>query len=660
MKSCIVIITLILSLMNTGRCTLGSLIKSGDVSCPYYDLVPKDFDANVAFRIDILNQAGTDAAAASEFKLMCSKDILFYINTFGFTYDPRKVKEGLPTNVPFITYDFQDTAMVNICDCIFSGEDFTIPKSRDMGASWMNLTCFEWIWHFKMDLLSFLMISRNEDYVDQKGNPKALFWKIDFLHKNQPRWLLPTGRWLGDKDPNRKKMHLRNADNGNVIDGESTTGDAGRGDRRMAMFIDEHAAFERNDGFKVLNASRDTTNCRGFNSTPQGGTGTAFYEVCHNTAAREIRLHWSVHPEKNKGLYQTGPDGRVELLDNYRGIVSYTKKGEKKRLVKFPEEYPFRLDGKLRSPWFDGECARCVNEKEIAQELNIDFFGSDFLFFDADFIESVIKKYCIPPYLVGDLEYTPETCEPKRFVENPKGNLLLWITLDGDGHISSDRKFVLGSDVSAGTGASNSVTSIVDQESGEKIGVWINSETLPIPFCEQTIALAKFFNNGLMIWDGSGPTGEVFKKHVVSVGYSNIYYRRNEKKIGRPISDEPGYWLNGNARTTLLQDYRHALGTLRFINRSKSGMEECLQFIRKADGTIEHRSSANTSDPSGAKSAHGDEVIADALASIGLEEVKTIREQEEPSVPEGSLAWRRNRKAESMKISDDGLSEGWA
>ncbi len=63
-----------------------------------------------------------------------------------------------------------------------------------------------------------------------------------------------------------------NADNGSVIDGESTTGDAGRGDRRTAMFIDEYAAFDVTDGYRVLLASRDTTNCRGFNSTPESQT----------------------------------------------------------------------------------------------------------------------------------------------------------------------------------------------------------------------------------------------------------------------------------------------------------------------------------------------------------------------------------------------------
>jgi len=630
-------------------------LSVGVMSTPHYAMVPKEMGANLRFRSEMLHMAGTDPAAAAQIKTMCSEDLLFYVNTFCWTYDPR----SKISVTPFTTYrEFQDEAMLSIADCIETGHDFSMPKSRDMGASWMGLTVFEWYWHFKNDL-SFLLISRNEDYVDKRGNPKALFWKLDFLHENQPRWLLPTGRWLGWSDPCRKLLHLRNADTKSVIDGESTTGDAGRGDRRTAMFIDEHAAFELNDGFRVLRATRDTTKCRGFNSTPQGANN-GFYEVVHNTAARLIRLHWSTHPEKNRGLYTTEA-GQVKLLDDFRGLVECRTKAEKEtRLVMFPDAYPFRLDGKQRSPWYDGECARCVNEMEIAQELDIDFLGSDYQFFDAESIALLRKKYCRAPLLVGDLEINEETCEPKRFVENPKGKLLLWLTLDASGRPAVDRRFVMGSDISAGTGASNSVSCVVDRATGEKVGVWRCPNTLPNPFARLTVALARFFNRALIVPDRSGPTGEVAVKEMVKQGYGHLYYRRNEKKVGRNITDEPGVFLNPIARTSLLEDYRDALGLHRYINRSESGMTECLQFIRKIDGSIEHSASANSQDPSGARTAHGDEVIADALACLGLSDASSTRHPEATETPPGCLAWRMQQKAnQAAAARRDVLGDGW-
>ena len=646
-------------------CVGGGGAGSGGVSappsrlfsnCPHYDLVPKDFDANLLFRTEMLHLAGSDELAASQVRRMCGEDLLFYVNTFCWTYDPRsRVKVA-----PFITYaEFQDEAMLNIAECIEVGEDFAMPKSRDMGASWMGLTVFEWFWHFRRDL-SFLLVSRNEDYVDKRGNPKALFWKIDFLHEHQPRWLLPTDRWLGWKDPHRRLLHLGNADNGSVIDGESTTGDAGRGDRRTAMFIDEHAAFELNDGFRVLKATRDTTQCRGFNSTPQG-SNNAFYEVVHNTAARILRLHWSSHPEKKKGLYSTGRNGKVELMDDFRGMVQVREKGEKRtREVMFPDNYPFILDGKLRSPWYDRECARCVNAMEVAQELDIDFLGSEYQYFDPEFIDLLRKKYCRSPVLTGNLEFDPETMEPKRFVEDAHGIIDLWFALDGNGRPAKDRQFVVGSDISAGTGASNSVSSGVDRKTGEKIVVMRTPTLRPTGFAKISLALAKWLNGALMVWDASGPTGKVFTQQVIASHYSHIYYRKYEKKVTQKISDEPGYYLNPQAREALLEDYRADLSDHHFINRSDRGMAECLQFIRKPDGIIEHSASANTQDPSGARTAHGDEVIADALAALGCRDSRRVEKAEEPTIPEGSLAWRIRQKAMAKaKAGSDTLGEGW-
>lgn len=628
------------------------------IGVPHYHLVPKDTRANLRFRRSLLLEAGRDASAAAQIRRMCAEDLLFYVNAFCFTYDPRL---SVPV-VPFVTYEFQDEAMLDLVSCVELGRDAAMPKSRDMGASWMGLTVFEWFWHFRPSL-SFLLVSRNEDYVDKRGNPKALFWKIDFLHQHQPMWLLPEGRWLGDKDPGRKLLHLRNADNGSVIDGESTTGDAGRGDRRTAMFIDEHAAFDLNDGFRVLRATRDTTKCRIFNSTPQGAN-TAFYEVCFKTNAKKIQLHWSKHPEKSRGLYTTDEvTGGVKLLDGFRGLVEVRAKDESPRTVRFPEEYPFQLDQtepKLRSPWYDAECARCVSVQEIAQELDIDFLGSAFPFFDHQFIRMLRKRYAREPLLVGDLEYDRETLLPKRFVENPKGLLQLWITLGPGDRPARDRRFVVGSDISAGTGASNSVTVIGDRVTGEKVARLATPNMRPNEFAELSIALAHWFNKAFMVWDASGPTGQVFTQRVVAASYGDVYYSRDEKKVSRKITDKPGYYLNSQARAVLLEDYRAALADHRYVNRSGPGLDECLQFIRQPDGGVEHSAAANSQDPSGARTAHGDEVIADALCCVGIFERQEQQQAEEPKEPVGSLAWRRRQLAEQQaKGRSDGLGPGW-
>lgn len=589
--------------------------------------------------------------ASDEIRAACGKDILFYVNYFCWTFDPRREESC----VPFVTYPYQDDAIRAILECVRSGRDVCIGKSRDMGASWLNILVPEYEWHFAESMRNFLMVSRNESYVDDSGNPKSLFWKIDFLHRHQPQWLLPGG---GRDGIDRRSMHIGNTVTGSVIDGESTTGEVGRGDRRTAILLDEFAAFDVKSGYNALSATQATTNCRIFNSTPKG-TNNAFHDVYRKSSARIITMHWSQHPEKSRGLYASERNeatGRMEvrLLSPWRGVVDVFEKGRKDaRRVAFPEDYPFVLDGKKRSPWYDRECSRAVSQVEIAQELDIDFSGSDYQFFDALAVERYRERFCVAPSFVGDVEVDAERQRVVRLTPSAKGCFSLFEEL-ADGRVARGRRFVVGVDVSAGTGASNSAAVVYDMETAEKVAEYANPNILPDDFGRFVFALAQFYNGALVVPDRSGPTGEVFVRRLVALGAS-VYMRRNEKKVGCPVTDEPGIWLNPAAKTTVLENYRDAIGHCAIVNRSARAMGECLNFIRAQSGCVEHSAEGGVQDPGGARSNHGDLVIADALAYVALKERQGLADMTvadgADAPPEGTPAWR-------MRFVRDGARDG--
>ena len=631
----------------------------GFMTTKHFDTyVPRDPFENVTYRTEMLKLAAEDKAAQAQMRKMCSEDPLFYINTFNYSYSPKDSIYGDPRS-PFTLYDMQNETILGLLECIDQGKDGATPKSRGVGASWMCVNSIEWCWHWR-DFLSFLMVSRKESLVDDSGNPDALFWKVDYLHRYQPKWLLPKGRDRGPNDPGRKKLRLVNADNDSVISGESTTGNIGVGGRHTAILFDEFALQE--DGEAAIRGSRDVTNCRLGNSTPRGQNH--YYKFCETIAAKVMRLHWTQHDIYAQGLYTEDEGGKIELLDDFRGLVRFRRKGEKEiKEVMYPDDYEFQSCSKfkLRSPWFDYECTRCSNDKEIMQELEIDWLGSDYQFFDSQIIAMLKKRYCQPPLLIGDLEFDPVTLRPKRFVENEHGKLKLWLTLDSEGNPASDRKFIIGQDVSAGTGASNSCSCVVDRDSGEKVGLWKDSHTLFHAFADVSIALGKWMNKAMLIWDRSGPTGEVFAQQVEKHGYGDVYYTRNEKKAGRPMTDKPGVTLNPQMKSVVLHDYRDAIDSHRYINRSETGMDECLQFIKHGDGSVEHAAATNAVDPDGARTAHGDEVVADALACRGMMERQTTKKpMESAGPPVGSLAWRRKLKQDKEKAElADCLGSNW-
>ena len=82
---------------------------------PYYKGVPKDPEVNLRWRAQVLERAGNDEQYAATLKQMCADDILFYINVFCWIHEPRDLKDPIK---PFITYEYQDDAILEECDAI--------------------------------------------------------------------------------------------------------------------------------------------------------------------------------------------------------------------------------------------------------------------------------------------------------------------------------------------------------------------------------------------------------------------------------------------------------------------------------------------------------------------------------------------------------------
>jgi hypothetical protein len=610
---------------------------------PFKHHVPKDPKKNLEWRRKIAAAVRDDPEFCEVIKEACKRDPIFFVNAFAWTYDPRPAAQKIlgfaQSKVPFILYGFQEEALLELLGAIEGGHDILVEKSRDMGASWLCVTAFHYRWLFR-PLQSFLFVSRVEDYVDSSGNPKALFWKLDYLNTNLPQYLLPVGFNL---QSHRRKLHIENPENGSVIDGESTTGRVARGDRRTAILLDEFAAVEQ--GESVLKATRDATDCRVFNSTPEG-TNNAFYKM-RQTKIRKLRLHWSVHPRKAIGLYTTTEHGDLKVLDPDG----------------FPEDHKPILDDKLRSPWYDRECERCASPYEIAQELDIDYLGSGHQFFNPDKVHEAVTLHALPPSMVGELVYDEATGDPIEFRDDPKGTVRLWVGLDGKNQPICRDRLVVGSDVSAGTGASNSVLAGYSAKTKEKVFEFTSPYHRPEAFATLTVALLRWFQKAslhspFLLWESNGP-GRQYGSRVLDLGYGNIYLRKNDASIKQKVSDVPGWPPTKESKMVLLGNYRSGVEGLRCCNRSKRALEETLEYVFTPNGGVAHARAADKSDPSGANANHGDRVMADALAWKGLGERKRTPQRETPQAPPGSLAWRRKMREQAARPVNQELGEGW-
>lgn len=566
---------------------------------PYYNLVPKTRYENLLFRKEMLKLGFESSEAAKNLVVMCSRDILFYINTFVWTYDPRESNNFKRQN-PFITYEYQDEAILETVKAIEDGHDIFTDKSRDMGASWVYLTVYEALWHFQ-SMMSFLMMSRKEDYVDQTGNPKSLFWKIDYIHKKQPKWLLPNIE--------RTKLHILNLDNGSVIDGESTNKRAGRGDRRTSVLLDEFAAVE--DGLSILSATADVTKCRIFNSTYEGAAN-AFYEVSRWPNIKKLSFHWSKHPDKSIGLYRVDPKTKnIDIID---------KEWHSKNRYNFVLDHGY-YNG-LHSPWYDYECKRRTVQ-EIKEQLDMDPRGSSSTFFDFSMIDKYIDAVTREP--LHTLRIFVNSNDPRDYSikKDELGKLDIYIPLDPNLTPLKPYHLCVGCDISSGTGASNSVLVGYDEKSREKVFEFVHPYLKPYELAQYAVAICTYFNEeseALIIWEANGP-GREFGDTLIKIGWENIYYRTDDTKIDARQTTIPGYWQTPDAKKLLLGNYRRCLETHDIKNYSKRGVMECREYIYEKNGSVRHSKQLRLDDASGARDNHGDIVIGDALACKILEEL---------------------------------------
>jgi hypothetical protein len=298
---------------------------------------------------------------------------------------------------------------------------------------------------------------------------------------------------------------------------------------------------------------------------------------------------------------------------------------------------------------------------EIATQLDIDYQGSDYPFFDPDTLRQLIDEFSSPPKYKGTL-MADAVGEPE-FVNDGEGFLKVWCDLDDDMRPRSDRDYVIGVDVSQGTQASDTVFSVGDRLSGEKVAEWADNRTPTYRAAFICVALANMFKadggrGAYIIWEATGP-GRTFGRAIVDeMRYGNVYFHTDDLRMTKKMSDKPGWFSTQEAKKDLLAHYRHSLFNKHFINPSERALIEASEYVFLASGKIEHSGAAHSIDPSNRGSGHGDRVIADALcAKIVTQTRVELKEKPVEGPAVGSMAWRRAGRRDVLDEHE--VWEGW-
>jgi hypothetical protein len=631
-----------------------------------YRDVPDDPKLNAVWRENTLEYCSRDHPDAAKLRKLilerCKKDFWYWAKGFAYVHEARILDddddiEDFDTKVAFLPWPHQIPVIDRILK-VLGKRDLRIVKSRAQGASWILVLVFLWCWLFKRGFKGNL-VSKDEIAVDRRMDMDSLMAKMDWLLEQMPEWM--TGRKNKDWRRNYGEHYLAKSDGETAITGYACTGDVASGGRAMVFGMDEHAKHPRGPDKDAMAATQPISRCRLFISTPRGKNG-AYYELVHDDTIEEpvLYLSWRDNPTQNRGLYRIvrGVPVAVDaekygpLFPEYTDFEKWTKLKER-----LSERGYDLTSGDTRSRWYDQECLRPgANPVLVAQEYDM-VFGAEGAQYFAEALINRMKDSVRRPKKRGEFSVDPEALTGK-WSENPDGRFKLWCDLDYRNNPPMG-EYVIGCDVASGIGGSqtsNSAISVFNRRTGEKVASFASPSVVPYELAEIAIALCRWFVNykgdpAFLIWEDNG-YGQELKQRVERSDFYH-YYRRTPKDapLYSAESKKGGYWTV--KRSHLLGPYREALLEGYFDNPEYEAVEELRQYQMGPDGEPYHVGETDKEDPAGAKGAHGDRCIADALcwwASIRFgDQMKSVSQQKkinvenvrEDDVSRKSFAWRR-------------------
>ena len=612
----------------------------------------KDPVRNLVWRHEALRLASKDRGLQRDLREAAYSDLLFFVNCFCWLYEPR----GTVKKRPFITWSHQDPAFEVMERTLREAEEqekplsLVVKKSRAQGATWMYLCLVLWHW-LREPLFSAGLVTRNESLVDSLRNSDTLLWKVAWELERLPTWLLPEGFDL-KRHRSLADHTFANPETGATICGYSATGDVARGGRKTLFVCDEIGADDFIAGGKdyaVLASISYVTHCVFLVST-FGADAGAFYEAANDPGNRVVTLSWRDNESQSKLAYVVREGMAVALREEEQEEVTRYYRAHLNELRRL-ERRGYALEKGVRSPFYDAYCLLPgATPRSIAREMDMDPRGAVGKVFSGDVLDRMRQEQVSPPLWQGKVVVDEESMTVSGVVRQEQGPLKLWFRPGVDGSAPQGR-YSVGCDIAAGTAgefSSNSSLVAFDVETGEQVAEFASSSVVETRFARLAVAICRWLHGAYLAWEANGVTGVKFGREVLEeIGYYNVYYRETEEVGSRRRTRKAGVFVRNDAQKgELLERLCIAMEEGQCTPRSEDLIRECGEYEWDPSGGIVHRPSKVR----GVKGkAHGDRVVAAAIAWIGCMDLQRDREDKFCEgkgqwPPYGSLAWLHERE----------------
>jgi len=230
----------------------------------------------------------------------CASDPIYFMRKYCMIQHPVRGK------IPFHLYPFQEDTLTQFKDHRYN----IILKSRQTGISTLTAGFSLWKMLFNQDF-NVLVIATKQEVA------KNLVTKVRVMNQYLPSWLK-----LETVEDN--KLSLRYS-NGSQIKATSAAGDAGRSEALSLLVFDEAAFIDKIEEIWVSAQSTLSTGGNAIILSTPNGVGNFFHKTWvgaedGTNTFNTIRLHWSLHPERDKNWRDEqevllGPKGAAQECD---------------------------------------------------------------------------------------------------------------------------------------------------------------------------------------------------------------------------------------------------------------------------------------------------------------------------------------------------------
>jgi len=220
----------------------------------------------------------------------CASDPIYFMKKYCMIQHPVRGK------IPFHLFPFQEKTLTQFHEHRYN----IILKSRQTGISTLTAGFSLWKMLFNQDF-NVLVIATKQEVA------KNLVTKVRVMNQYLPSW-------LKQETVEDNKLSLRYS-NGSQIKATSAAGDAGRSEALSLLVFDEAAFIDKIEEIWISAQSTLSTGGNAIILSTPNGVGNFFHKTWVGSedgtnTFNNIRLHWSVHPERD----QTWRDEQEVLL----------------------------------------------------------------------------------------------------------------------------------------------------------------------------------------------------------------------------------------------------------------------------------------------------------------------------------------------------------